>query len=287
MADSVELRAGELICRIRPELGGCITHLALGGEPVLRASPAPLASARQSGSYPLVPFSNRIGGARLEWQGTLHPLVRNNGDEPHAIHGIGWQRAWEVLDSDDRHVLLSFEHRTDASWPFAFDASQTVRVSPDAVEFTLSITNQSGRDAPAGLGWHPFFVKRPGAHVSLNTGGRWEMGDDKLPTRRVANPGIDSDLALLDVDHCYDGWDGLASLRDAVFDIRLRSNLSRVVVFTTPARDHIAIEPVSHVNNALALARDGWGDPAALGLATLAPGESVTAQMTIEVEQRA
>lgn len=281
----VELRAGELICRIEPALGGCITHLALGGEPVLRPAPARLESARQSGSYPLVPFSNRIGGATLQWQGTLHPLVRNNGAEPHAIHGIGWQRAWEVLDSDPSFVLMSFEHAADASWPFAFDASQTVRASPQALEFTLAMTNQSGRNAPAGLGWHPFFVKRPGARLAVKTAGRWEMGDDKLPTRRVANSGIDSELAALDVDHCYDGWDGVAHLRDRLFDIHVTSNLARVVVFTTPARDHIAIEPVSHVNNALALARGG--DPASLGLVTLTPGESLTARMTIEVERRA
>lgn len=284
MGRMVALRAGELICRVQPELGGCVAQLALGGEPVLRPPPAHLESARQSGSYPLVPFSNRIGGARLEWQGTLHPLVRNNGAEPHAIHGIGWQRAWDVLDSDERSMLLSFEHHGDASWPFAFDASQAVRVSPGAVEFTLSITNQSGRDAPAGLGWHPFFVKRPGATLALKTAGRWEMGEDKLPTRRVANSGIASALSALDVDHCYDGWDGVAHLRDSMFDIHVRSNLTRVVVFTTPVRDHIAIEPVSHVNNALALARKG--DVASLGLVKLAPGETLSAQMTIEVERR-
>jgi aldose 1-epimerase len=109
------------------------------------------------------------------------------------------------------------------------------------------------------------------------------MGDDKLPTQRVSNEGIDGGLSALAVDHCYDGWAGVAHLRDDVFDIRVRSNLSRIVVFTTPGRDSIAIEPVSHVNNALALA-DG-GDPAALGLVTLGPGESLTAQMTIEVER--
>jgi aldose 1-epimerase len=281
----VELHAGDLSCRIEPALGGCVTHLTHRGEPVLRPAPAPLATARQAGSYPLIPFSNRVGQAKLEWQGTLYALVRNNGEEPHAIHGIGWQRAWEVLESDESYVLLSFEHRGDSSWPFAFDASQTIRVTPRAVEFTLAMTNQSGRDAPAGLGWHPFFVKRPGAHLRVATGGRWEMGADKLPTRRVPASGIDADVATLDVDHCYDGWDGAAQLRDDVFDIRVSSNLTRIVVFTTPARDHVAIEPVSHVNNALALARGA--DASALGLVTLAPGESLSAQMTIEVERRA
>jgi aldose 1-epimerase len=110
------------------------------------------------------------------------------------------------------------------------------------------------------------------------------MGEDKLPTRRVPTPGIDADCAALDVDHCFDGWDGEAVLSDGTFEIRLASNLSRLVVFTTPARDVIAIEPVSHVNNAPALVAQG-ADPAQLGLATLGPGESLTAEMTITVRQ--
>lgn len=280
----VELQAGALLCRIEPQLGGCVTALSLGGEPVLRVPPAPLASARQASSYPLVPFSNRIGHATLEWQGTLYPLVRNNGEEAHAIHGIGWQRPWEVLEATREFAMLSFEHRGDATWPFAFDASQTFRISPQALEFTLSMTNQSGGSAPAGVGWHPFFVKRAHAHLAFRASGRWETGGDKLPTQRSASKGLDADCERLDVDHCFDGWDGVAVLRDERFEIRVESNLSRLVVFTNPARGHVAIEPVSHVNNAVALARQGI-DPDQLGLVTLAPGESQSAQMTIRVER--
>jgi aldose 1-epimerase len=64
---------------------------------------------------------------------------------------------------------------------------------------------------------------------------------------------------------------------------RISSSLSRLVVFTNDARDFVAIEPVSHVNNAVNLVHAG-ADPAGLGLVTLQPGESLSAQMTIEVE---
>jgi aldose 1-epimerase len=286
MPRMVELQAGPLLCRIEPELGGCVSALLLDGEPVLRVPAAPLASARQAASYPLVPFSNRIGHATLQWEGTLYPLVRNNGDDAHAIHGIGWQRRWDVLEATRDFAMLSFEHRGDASWPFAFDASQTFRVTPHSIEFTLSLTNQSGGSAPAGLGWHPFFVKRANARIAFRATGRWEMGTDKLPTQRSASRSLDTDCVVLDVDHCFDGWDGVATLRDSQFTVRVESNQSRLVVFTNPARDHVAIEPVSHVNNAMALVRQGI-DAQQLGLATLGPGESLSAQMTIHVERSA
>lgn len=282
----IELRAGRLRCELHPQLGGAVAGFWLDGEPVLRSTPAAqLTASRLAGSYPLVPFSNRIGQASLVWQGTQHPLVRNNGDEPHAIHGVGWQRPWTVLDSDANSAMLAYQHSPDAAWPFAFECSQGFRLAPDGLRMTLALTNQSAQPAPAGLGWHPYFTKRPGSRIAFRATGRWEMGPDKLPTQRLPVPGLDARCEDLDVDHCFDGWDGLVELSDAVLRVRLRSDLSRLVVFTNDTRPYVAIEPVSHVNNAVHLYAAGV--PAQeLGLRVLQPGESMMAQMALEVEAR-
>jgi aldose 1-epimerase len=55
------------------------------------------------------------------------------------------------------------------------------------------------------------------------------------------------------------------------------------VVFTHPSRDFVAVEPVSHVNNAVHLYAAGAA-AAELGLQVLQPGESMMAQMTLTVE---
>jgi aldose 1-epimerase len=280
-----QLRSDALLCQIEPRLGGCIAGLWLGDVPVLRSTPAAqLTSAREAGSYPLVPFSNRIAQATLLWQGTQHPLVRNNGPEPHAIHGVGWQRPWEVLDSDSDFAMLAYEHRPDTAWPFAFDSSQTLRLRGGTLELTLSLTNQSQGAAPAGLGWHPYFVKRARSRISFEATGRWEMGPDKLPTERRPAHGLDAQCAFLDIDHCFDGWNGTVHLRDELLHTRVNSGLSRLVVFTNDTRDFVAIEPVGHVNNAISLV-DAGADAAKLGLTILQPGESITAQMSISVER--
>jgi aldose 1-epimerase len=285
MTSIVQLAGGNLRCAIAPELGGSIAGLWWDGQPVLR-SPAPgtLNSARQSGCYALVPFSNRVAHASLKWQGTSHPLVQNNAAEPHAIHGVGWQRPWSVLEEDAQFVMLAYEHRPDADWPFAFDTSQTFRVSGNSLEMTLGITNQSAAQAPVGLGWHPYFLKRADSRISFEATGRWEMGADKLPTHRSPAGGLDADCAALDVDHCFDGWNGVAELRDKALRIRVEANLSRLVVFTNAARDYIAIEPVSHVNNAVNLMEAGAASAEELGVRVLQPGESMSAQMTISIE---
>jgi len=289
MHSTLRLVSGDLRCEIVPALGAAIAGLWLGDLAVLRSTPgASLTSVRDAGSYPLVPFSNRIGHAQLQWNGTSHPLVQNFLPEPHAIHGIGLQRPWAVMEAQAQFALLSFQHTPDASWPFAFDCSQAFRLGSDALEMSLSVTNQSWQVAPFGLGWHPFFVKRPHSHLTFTAGGRWEMGRDKLPTHRTLTGGLDTDCAALDVDHCFDDFQGAVELRDALLRIRLSSSLRRLVVFTQPARDFVAIEPVSHVNNAINLAA---ADPRLrlqdLGVELLEPGQTLSASMRIAVERRA
>lgn len=286
MTQPIQLHAGGLRCDIKPDQGGCVAGLWLDDLPVLRSTSASqLESVRLAGSYPLVPFSNRVGQATLKWNGTSHPLVQNFAPEPHAIHGVGWQRPWAVLESDDHFAMLSYSHKPDGSWPFAFDASQVFRLSPHALEMTLSMTNQSDKPAPAGLGWHPYFTKRARSRIAFEATGRWEMGVDKLPTERRAAHGLDADCAFLDVDHCFDGWNGVVQLRDEQLHVRVTSNLNRLVVFTNDTREFIAIEPVSHVNNALNMLDAHKGNREELGVRVLQPGESLSAQMTIEVER--
>lgn len=285
MSTSLTLHHGDLRCELKPELGGCIAGLWLGDVPVLRSTPAAdLHSVRQSASYPLVPFSNRVGHGSLRWAGTDHPLVVPEGFEPHAIHGVGWLRPWSVLEANGQFALLSYEHQADESWPFAFDASQAFRIRGNELELTLSITNQSAVAAPVGLGWHPCFVKRADTHVRFAATGRWEMGDDKLPTRRSASTGLDHDCQGLDVDHCFDGWSGALHLSDSVLHTTVSSSLRYVVVYTNASRAYVAVEPVSHVNNAISLLEQGDANASELGIRVLQPGESMSAEMSIRAQ---
>lgn len=280
----IELRAGALRCELVPELGGAIAGLWLDGVPILQSAPAAqLSSARQAGCHPLVPYSNRVGQATVVWQGTQQPLVRHPGDAPRAIHGMAWQRPWEVLEADGSAAMLACEHRADSAWPFAFDCSHTVRLQPSGLELTLGVTNQSGQAAPLGLGWRTLLVRRAGARIALRAGGQWEFDADRHPLVRHACSGLDADAASLAQDSCFDNWDGLVTLRDAVLQVRIRSELTRVVVAGDGTPDAVLVAPASHIPNAVH--RYASGAPAAdLGLAILQPGESLVAQMRIEAE---
>ncbi len=281
---NIALCSDNLLVHLRPDLGGCIEGLWWRQLPVLRSSPAgSVASAKQSASYPLIPFSNRLAHAQLVWNGTSHPLVKNFEGELHAIHGIGWQREWQVLEQSDDFCMLSLEHDGKGTWPFAFDASQTFRLHGDALEMTMSITNQSALAAPVGLGWHPYFVKRATSKIKFEASGIWQMSAEKLPTDLQASRGLNQDCANLSIDNCFEGWNGLAMLRDELMQIDISSDMSRLVVFTHEEKDFVAIEPVSHANNAMNAGN--LKESEARGVVTLEPGQSWQVSMQIAVSE--
>jgi aldose 1-epimerase len=281
--NSIVIKHQDWQMALRPDLGGCIEALHYRGQSVLRScAPGSLKDVRLSGSYPLVPFSNRVAQAQLIWNGTSHPLVKNFPGEEHSIHGVGWKRAWQVLDVQPDSCMLSLEHRADAAWPFAFDASQTFRLHGNQLTMLLSITNQSDRAAPVGLGWHPYFVKRSQSRIAFESQGMWGMDDVKLPTSLLPSSGLDQSCADLVVDNCFEQWRGQAVLQDELMRVKMESDVKRLVVFTNPEKDFIAIEPVSHVNNAMNLGNAKESENQ--GVVILAAGQSHQISMSLTVD---
>lgn len=276
----VELRAGELRLALRPDLGAAIAGLWLGDLAVMRSvEPLALETPRHGASFALVPYSNRLGYRRFQWAGKSYTTEPNFPDPtPHSLHGVGWRRAWTVVEAGEKSALLRYSHTADGDWPFAFEAEQQIELAGDALTLRLAARNTADVPAPMGLGWHPYFPKRSRSRLRIELTGRWEADSTKLPTRKVAQPGIDADVSHLDFDHCFDGWTGAARLRDEKLSLKLTSSLDRLVVFTPPERDFFAVEPVSHVNNAIHMA-----DPAEHGIVTLEPGQSTQAWMKLEV----
>lgn len=274
-----ELHAGALRLALRPDLGGCIAGFWHRDTPILRSTePALLTASRPSASFPLVPYSNRLGYRKFRWKGRDYTTQPNFADNPHSVHGVGWLRPWEIISSSVLEVVLGYEHTPDADWPFAFEARQYFTLTPQAMSVQMVFTNTADVPQPVGLGWHPYFPKRSRSRLHIELSDRWDSDATQLPTRKVAQPGIDSDVSHLSYDNCFEGWKGPARIRDEKFSLQLSSSLPYLVVYTPPDRDYFCVEPVSHLSNAIHMA-----DPAAHGLRALAPGESFEASMKLEV----
>ena len=275
----LELRQGALRLALRPDLGCAVAGLWLDDLPVLRScEPAALSHVRDAGLFVLLPYSNRIGECQFQWRGRRYTTTPNVPDEPHSRHGVGWMHPWQVTQQEGNRVTLALTHPSDAHWPFAFHAEQTFELSETFLRITLAVANIDAREMPTGLGWHPFFVRRARSRVHLELTHRWEAGADKLPTHRVAQNALDADVAALDLDNCFDGWQGPARIRDEKLSLRLTSSLSHAVVYTPSHRDFFCVEPVSHVNNAVRS-----DDPVGQGVIALASGETTQAWMQLDV----
>ncbi len=274
-----ELHAGALRLALRADLGGAVAGLWHGDMPILRSSePARLASAHAAAMFPLVPYSNRLGYRRFRWRGQDHTTRANVEGSPHSMHGLGWQRPWRIVASSALEVVLELRHEGDADWPFAFTVRQYFALNAASFSARLQLTNDGADEQPAGFGWHPYFVRRARSRLHIELSDRWDADATLLPTRKVAQHGIDSDLSHLDFDNCFEGWRGPARIRDERFSLQLASSLPYLVVYTPPDRDYFCVEPVSHVSNAIHMA-----EPAAHGLVALAPGATLDAWMRLDV----
>lgn len=282
-ANVIDLRNADLRLALRPDLGGCIAGFWIGDLPVLwSAEPATLTASRPSGSFPMVPYSGRVGFRHFRWQGRDHTLAPNWPTEtPHALHGVGWRRPWEVVASAADQAEIAYEHTPDDHWPFPFRATQRFVLHAGLLEAHLAITNTGTDTQPVGLGWHPYFTKRARSRLHAEVAERWESDPGtQLPTRHVAQPGIDAEIKHLTFDNCFQGWTGAVRLRDEKLSMRLTSSLDYLVVYTPQERGYYCVEPASHVANALQMA-----DPHAHGVVALAAGQTHAAWMRLAVER--
>lgn len=276
---------------IAPECGGGIVGWMQGTTPVLRrALPQTIIGGNPHtlGCFPLLPYCNRIGQRRFAWAAAEHRLWPNFGDNPHNIHGLGWQRRWTVGDLQSDAVRLTLDHRPDAGWPFAFRATLDYSLSAHGLSVGMALRNTHDSAAPAGIGLHPHFPKVPGAALRFVASGAWRNGDDGLPVTHGPVPDGWSHAAPRPVeqsrlDHCFTGWDGLADISAGSASLRIEATgvFRCLQVFTPSWADFFCAEPVSHVPDALNLA----GLPQDQAMTRLEPGGSLAGTVRFLVSQ--
>lgn len=263
----IELHHADWRLQVDPGLGGSVLGLWLGETPVLRPAPENATHAGEHAGYPLVPYSNRIGLGRMDWRGEQHSLKNGFNGEPHALHGVGFMRPWTVVEQHTALLVVRLVHEPDAFWPFAFEAEQRFELGAEGLGLTMSARNTDARVQPMGLGWHPYFVRRPGSTLDLPVHTQWLAGEDVLPRNPQAVTGVQAAVADLRLDHCFEGAGCVARLTDGVLDLTLAADSRYWVVYTPMDAAFFCVEPVTHLNNAVQQA-----EPLQHGLVALNPG---------------
>jgi len=290
-SDLIALRRGELELELCPRFGGAITRLRCAGRDVLRpATPRFFATgeAVESASFPLVPFSNRIENGELCFRGRRYRLPANLPGEPHAIHGQGWQRPWQVVQTHPESAALVLEHSLPET-PFTYRARQTFSLHAWGLELGLELLNLGSQAMPAGLGFHPYFERAGGVTLQTDLDCVWLPDEGKIPRGAASLPpvwdfssvrGLDG----LELDHCFGGWGGRARLTwpsgDLRVDIVAEPPLAHLVLYLPQRETYFCVEPVSHAPDAFNLWERGVNGT---GTRVLGPGEQLTARAALHV----
>jgi aldose 1-epimerase len=263
--------------------------------------------ASGNGTPILFPFPNRIRGGKFEFGGKPFQLPCNERGV-NAIHGLVIDRRWRVVSSagKDAAVTGQFQVSRDAAelrnlWPADFLIELTYKLDGNRLATLVRITNPDSRPLPWGFGTHPYFrlplipQGDPGAcAVVAPVAETWEL-QDLLPTgRRLAvSPatGLDgrrpfSELKFDTVFTKLQFIEGLCTCRlvdrDAGVAVVLQFDrmFRELVIYTPPDRGAICLEPYTCVTDAINLQPRGVD----AGLQVLAPGETVQATITLEIQ---
>jgi aldose 1-epimerase len=276
----VELSASGVVTRIDPAEGGRIVSLVIAG--VERILPKARARAREPalywGCYPMVPWVGRLSHGRIP---------TNNGEvrlepnlPPSAIHGLAFDKSWEIVERDKTTVTMMCELR-GLGWPFGGRARQTLRLGAKSLELELEVGGYT-RAGPAGLGWHPWFTRPATGDVELcvDASEVLVVDADLVPTGEVRKVSPSEDLRSCPplgdrrLDHVYLRATSPTIVRWPDLELRIEydRNMDTVVVHTPP--EGFCVEPQTMWPNAPLLASAGVS---ATGLRTLEPGESLSA----------
>lgn len=280
----ISITAGGYELVLAPELGGSVACLTHDGRPVLRGSAAP-ASPLECGSFPLVPYCNRIRDGRFTFRGRTVEIAPNMAGDPSPLHGDGWLAPWSLEAHSASGATLLYRHGP-GEWPWAYEARQVFRLGEGGLEAEISCTNVGDEAMPCGLGFHPYFPCDAQTVIDTHVAEVWEVDELILPTRTALAVGryaLNGTPACgRGLDNGYGGWGG--ELRLVAGDgavTRMTSPDARFFQIYSPVEGGLlAAEPVSHANAALNEPETRWAE---LGLRVLAPGEFLRLRMTLEL----
>ncbi len=283
MDDRLTLRFGgqvAVVCRT----GGRVSSYQVDGAEIL-AGKENAAQHAFRGTL-LAPWPNRVVGGRWSWSGTDHQLPVNDAGADAALHGLVFDKVFDVGDVTSASVTLRHALQPTDGYPYPLLVTVSYVLSEQGLAGALTATNSGTIPVPVGLGVHPYLdangpvddlvLTLPGG-TQVQTDERWrETG--RVPVAAFHGPlgprRLDAAFTDLTTDEArVQRPDGLEVL------LRWGPTTRWLVVYTgdalppDDARQSLAIEPQTCPPNGLAT-----GD-----IDVLEPGRSLTLEWSHQV----
>src|SRR5947209_9116026 len=210
------------------EVGAELREYEADGRPILDGFPIDRIADGARGQ-PLLPWPNRLGDGRYEFNGQQLQVPIDEVERHNAIHGLTRWLNWRAVERTPARVRLQLMLHARPGYPFCLSLELEYVLSDQGLTVSTSAHNVGAQPLPFGAGQHPYFSL--GAAVvdeltlTLPSHKRLELDEERrLPTGRI----LESDdfceprvIGPTHLDECYcdldrdaDGriW---ATLRDA------------------------------------------------------------------------
>ena len=252
------------------------------------------------------------------WQGRSVPVIANwDGKQPGApwcaMHGEMLAAKAENVSvkatSETAAAIANFHLPANGHWFSDNDVKVTVAIDRDTVTAMMTATNRGDKSEPVGMGWHPYFLlpsgSRANARLHIPAPMRVEVNnyDDVFPTGRLLPVlGTQYDFSALEggplpdtlVDDTFvdltrnPQGNVVSEIRDLGADYGMRvtsmsPHIQAIQVYSPVNKSFVALEPQFNYGDPFG---KEWKD-SNTGMVTLAPGESVTWKVQLQLFQPA
>jgi aldose 1-epimerase len=143
------------------EGGATLRVLEYAGTPLVHGFAEDEMSSTGRGQL-LMPWPNRIGDGRYDFEGRELQLGLTEPARGNASHGLVRWAAWSPEEHASSSVSLSYRLMAQSGYPWTVDLHVLYDLSADGLTVTQTATNLSDRAAPYASGAHPYLTAGPG-----------------------------------------------------------------------------------------------------------------------------
>ncbi len=244
----------------------------------------PLDYANTYASSILFPFANRIKDGNYSFNDTNYQLAINEVDRNHALHGLVYNKTFEVLDKKSNESfasvkLIYHEENQSIGFPFIYKIELEYIFNKSKLDLKVTVTNTGSKSFPFTLGWHPYFVSKKLSESVLKFESFEKLVfDDRMITKKTED--IETSYLNLDVENLDDCWvldDTEVFFETPEYNLHILSSEknSFLQTYIPPRKNTIAIEPTTGVS-------DSFNNK--IGLQTLNPKETYKLTWTLKLD---
>jgi aldose 1-epimerase len=104
----------------------------------------------------LVPWPNRVAGARWLFDGKEQQLEATEPARGNAIHGLVRKAAWRVVDHTSDTITLDTAIERQPGWPVSLHVDVTYEITDAGLAVSYRLENLGTEPVPFGLGQHTY-----------------------------------------------------------------------------------------------------------------------------------